>query len=387
MAAKDNKPQELLMAQNSSSYILANLSDADYEYDGDGFMTHMEAPGTRVILRVVLPIICVFGILGILLTVVVLSKKNMHTSTNSYLMALSVADLIFLILLATVLAEECFVPNTTPFFNYMIYATFAAIFMNIFLLTSIWVTVMLAVERYIAICQPFLATKLCTVQKAWVIIAIIFVVAFLCRLPNFWENSIVTVYDTFTNQSWAYPAPNNFSENEHYVSIYPWAIDGVVTSIVPFLLLLVLNAALIWEVKKSTKYMASNLGLGAKSAATAQREERQITFMLIGIIIVFFICQAPYVIYTAIVSMLKTMDQYAVISPGFMLFRSITMLLLTLKSAINFIIYCWFSEKFRATLKRTLCREWCLSKLRKKPQNGSYLNLRRYSNTTRDTSM
>lgn len=36
-----------------------------------------------------------------------------------------------------------------------------------------------------------------------------------------------------------------------------------------------------------------------------QREELQITIMLISVIIVFFICQAPYVIYTAIVSITK----------------------------------------------------------------------------------
>jgi len=31
------------------------------------------------------------------------------------------------------------------------------------------------------------------------------------------------------------------------------------------------------------------------------------------------------------------------------------MVLLTLKSAVNFIVYCWFSEKFRSTLKKIFC--------------------------------
>ena len=338
--------------------------------------------GERVIYRIMLPIICVFGILGIVLTIVVLSRKNMLTSTNSYLMALSIADLLFLLLLATTLADQMFTPHTTSFYGYVIYVTFATIFMHIFLLTSIWMTVMLAVERYIAICQPFLAAKLCTVTKAWIIIAITFMLAVLCRLPNFWEHKVVHVYDTTTNTSLAYMDTTDFSLDVNYMTYYPWVVDGALTSILPFLLLLCLNVALICEVKKSTQYMARNLGAGAKSAETAQREERQITFMLISIIIVFFLCQAPYVIYTAIVSINKFC-----ITNGFMLFRYITMLLLTVKSAVNFIVYCWFSEKFRDTLKKTLCTEWCLSRLRKKQRSGSYLNLRRYSNATRDTSI
>lgn len=39
-------------------------------------------------------------------------------------------------------------------------------------------------------------------------------------------------------------------------------------------------------------------------------------------------------------------------TPGHVLFLSVAKLLLTLKSAVNFIVYCWFSEKFRATLRR-----------------------------------
>lgn len=37
------------------------------------------------------------------------------------------------------------------------------------------------------------------------------------------------------------------------------------------------------------------------ASSTAQREEMQVTVMLILVVIVFFICQAPYVAYTALV--------------------------------------------------------------------------------------
>ena len=66
---------------------------------GSGEASLSDALETAVY-RAVLPVICVFGVLGILLTLIVLSRKTMRTSTNCYLMALSIADLVFLALLA-----------------------------------------------------------------------------------------------------------------------------------------------------------------------------------------------------------------------------------------------------------------------------------------------
>lgn len=73
--------------------------------------------------------------------------------------------------------------------------------------------------------------------------------------------------------------------------------------------------------------------------------------MLIIIVLVFFVCQAPYVIYTAIVSI----NHNYIESAEFTQFHAVTKLLLTFKAAANFILYCWFSERFLLTLRR-LCR-------------------------------
>ena len=334
---------------NSSLLNATSVSHNIYAYYNDNFegLSSMETHMVGTIIhRIILPAICACGILGIILTVIVLSHKNMYTSTNCYLMALSFADLIFLLIMATTLVDNQFVPDSKAYYRYVIYVTYSAIFMHIFLLASIWLTVMLAVERFIAICRPFLANKMCTVGKARIIVLIIYAVALICRLPNFWENRVVTLYDPITNSTLSYMEVTDFSTNEHYITLYPWIIDVFLTSMIPCLLLIILNVKLIWEVKKSTQYLQRNLVIRANgTSSVAQKEDLQITIMLISVIMVFFICQAPYVIYTAIVSI----NKFAAHSSGFMVFRYVTMLLLTLKSAVNFILYCWFSEKFLAT--------------------------------------
>ena len=341
-----------------------------------------------VITKIVIPIICAFGIAGICVTVLVLSRKNMCTSTNCYLMALSITDLLFLILFLTILYNR-YTPHTQNYYFFHMYSTYATIFMHVLLMASIWLTVMLACERYIAICRPFLANKLCTVVKARVIVALIYVCALICRLPNFWENRIESGFDPTTNTTIYYMQNSQFSYEQHYTTVYPWIVDGILSSVIPFILLLVLNVRLIWEVKKSTRYLQRNMMMsstatgGSGAGNVAAREELQITVMLISVVIVFFACQAPYVIYISLSSLVT-------LSQGFLLFKNVTLLLLALKSAINFLLYCWFSEKFRATLKHLLCSRRCLNLLGQgeKSQNCNYYNMRRISTTnTRDTTI
>lgn len=354
-----------------------------------GMPSSTGAVAIHVISQYVLPIICAFGILGIILTVIVLSRKNMCTSTNCHLMALAIADLLFLILLATRLVENHLEPWSNSYYHFQIYMSYAMIFMHVFLMASIWLTVMLAVERYIAICQPFLAAKVCSVKNARLFIAAIYLFAFLVRLPAFWEHQVVSHYDPITNDSLTFIKVTEFATNENYLRVNPWVVDGCLMSIIPFKLLLILNVRLIWEVRKSTRYLQATMVVSApgRSAGTIKKEELQITIMLISIIIVFFICQAPYVVYTAIISINKY-ELSSGSSTGFILFQKLTIVVLAFKSAVNFIIYCWFSEKFWATLKKIFCQQRVCRRFNEKhSQNNSYYNLRRYSNCTRDTTI
>jgi len=74
-----------------------------------------------------------------------------------------------------------------------------------------------------------------------------------------------------------------------YVRVYPWLVDAALASIVPFVALLVLNASLVREVRRSTRYLQHHVA--ASMSSTTQREELQISVMLISIVVVFFICQ------------------------------------------------------------------------------------------------
>jgi len=190
----------------------------------------------------VLPVICVFGVAGILLTLVVLSRKSMRTSTNCYLMALSVADLAFLVLLASLFVHGMARHSSA----FHVYAAYAAVLTNVALMASVWLTVLLAVERYVAICRPFLAARVCTVRVALTAIASVFITALLSRLSNFWEHRVTWYRDPGdNNRSVAYVEMTELAYDPVYVRLYPWLVDGALASIVPFVALLVLNVSLL----------------------------------------------------------------------------------------------------------------------------------------------
>ena len=337
--------------------ITDNFTNSDNTTES--YQPSLETEAVIIIKTILLPMICSLGIAGTVLTLIVLSRKNMRTSTNCYLTALSVADLLFLVILATSLLQGEFVPYSTEFYHFIIYITYAAVFMQVFLLASIWITVILAVERFIAICKPFLAATMCTLTKARIIICVIFALALITRLSHFWEDQATKVFNTETNTSFFYITGTELSTNEQYIKWQPWIIDVVISSLLPFILLVVLNTRLIWEVRKSTKYLQSNQMLSGSSSA-AQREEIQVSIMLISVIVVFLLCQLPYVLYTAVQSLVNKYDR----QPHIILFRFVTILLLALKSAINFLLYCGFSEKFRAALKKALHLDVCLRRLK-----------------------
>ncbi|KAI8781555.1 FMRFamide receptor, partial [Biomphalaria glabrata] len=61
------------------------------------------------------------------------------------------------------------------------------IVMDIFQYLTVGVTVMLAVERYIAICHPMRAMGMCTVKRARIIIVLLAFVSLVLMFPKFFD--------------------------------------------------------------------------------------------------------------------------------------------------------------------------------------------------------
>jgi hypothetical protein len=84
---------------------------------------------------------------------------------------------------------------------------------------------------------------------------------------------------------------------------------------------------------------------------------------------------------------LQCVDIVQLTSASLMRLHYVTKLLLTLKSAVNFVIYCWFSEKFWLTLKRIFYPHRCCPCLFSPSasalnHSGYYATMRSYNYTS-----
>ncbi|XP_076469658.1 neuromedin-U receptor 1-like [Babylonia areolata] len=305
------------------------------------------------------PIVYTLGIVGILLTVVVLSKKTMCTSTNSYLTALAAADLMVLVILAVNIVTEhvmsCSREHEDGVFAFFHITT---IFLNIALFASVWITVVLAVERYIAICHPMQAMSICTTKRARIMIGLIFLAGCVVRAPNLLDMEMVDrlIVDPHRNTTvtkrvleWRQDVYNN--------ALYSMLVAGLLAGLLPLLALAILNIRLVVEIRKSTRYLRVHLAANSRIHSIISHEETKITLMLIFIIFAFFVCQCPYMVFTAIVAF---NNYYMHLVPHVQLVHDIALIVLAGKSACNFILYCWFSEKFWNTFKQIFCLRHCL---------------------------
>lgn len=167
----------------------ANLSTAE-------MMNEMYGP-TRDPLYVVVPItfiymlIFVTGVIGNISTCIVIAKnRSMHTATNYYLFSLAVSD--FLLLLSGVPQEVYSIWSKYP---YVFGETFC-VARGLMAETSANATVLtitsFTVERYLAICHPFLQHTMSKLSRAIRLILIVWIVSIFLAVPQALQFGVIT---------------------------------------------------------------------------------------------------------------------------------------------------------------------------------------------------
>lgn len=135
-------------------------------------------------------IIFVAGIVGNLSTCVVIARnRSMHTATNFYLISLALSDLVLLISGLPLEVHRLWNPNTYPL------GEASCIALGLASETSANATVLtitaFTVERYIAICRPFMSHTMSKLSRAVRFIFAIWVFALCTAVPQAVQFGIV----------------------------------------------------------------------------------------------------------------------------------------------------------------------------------------------------
>ena len=318
----------------SSIYKLHNLYEFEYYVLGVGTV-----------------VLCIFGIIGNTLTLIVLTRRDMVSTTYTYLVALAVSDMMVL-LTATlavclrtmgigemdVLVDDEIVPYIYPF---LIPAALTCVY------ASVWITVALTLDRYLAVCHAMNTKIHCTIPSARKSIILIVFAALLYNIPTFFEYKIVYIDHNIvnnTNRTTAVMVPTAVGNNAVFREVYhTWLYVPVVWGI-PFSVMFFMNMRLMYAVHKSKQ----------KCKTLQQKKPPKgvdVTIMLIAVIVIFLICQTPYMVSVT----MRALMPDVINSVAFIKFDTVTTLLIILNSSVNFLVYTLFGKRFRAKFLQLFC--------------------------------
>jgi len=229
---------------------------------------------------------------------------------------------------------------------------------TIFHTASIWLTVLLAVQRYVSVCHSGSAAsrRFRTVTNAARAIVGVMIAAVLSHAFRFAERRFSAVvlpsilYSDGRNVSACIDqlVPFVHRYQDVYFSVY-YVFRVVFVNVVPCTVLVLLNAALVHTMRAAEARRKALLKFHRRSEFRRLAESNSTTLMLIVVVGVFLIVEFPMAVIfvTLIISNVFELDVFDQSSSS--MATSIVNLCILFSYLINFFIYCAMSRQFRET--------------------------------------
>lgn len=311
------------------------------------------------------PFLFIITIIANTLVVVVLAKRHMRTPTNVVLMAMAISDMLTVLFPAPwLLYLYTFGNHYKPF--YPLAACYAwsmmnEIIPNLFHTASIWLTLALAVQRYIYVCHAPVARTWCTMPRVLKGIFWIYALAFLHQSTRFFDRVYVTTTIVWEGEVREVCQQNHADWVENvitldvYYNYYYW-FRVIFIHLVPCVSLIVLNLLLFRAMRQAQQKRLQLFKDNKKSnECRKMRESNSTTIMLIVVVTVFLLVEVPLAVLTILhiisSSIIEFLDYHVV--NICILFSNFFIIV---SYPINFAIYCGMSRQFRETFKDLFIR-------------------------------
>lgn len=218
-------------------------------------------------------LICLLGCAANSVNIAVLSRKEMASSTNTILTGLAVADLLvmidyipFALHIYTDIASEL----NRDSYAWAVFVYFHSIFSQTFHTISIWLTITLAVWRFIAIKFPQKNRTLCNQRNTNIAIGMAYLVCPILCLPIYFAMNIQELppKSTNANVTWNETFTANMSDNRSVSDEPIYALQmtdnsdlltaifwiySVFIKLIPCVVLSILSVLLIMKMKSSDR--------------------------------------------------------------------------------------------------------------------------------------
>ena len=327
-------------AENITAALLENTTSSENDNLSDP-MTVLKS----VLYCAVWPIICSCGIIGNVLTLVVLFRVNDSSTALQYLKSLAVADIFTItincvyipFILCQLFWPEEYLNWTVKSYSIMQMALSAE-------KISKCITVAIVFDRVVAVTWPFSYKTTCTQMRTTVAIVAIFILVISATSPYI----IDTFMHGFETEGNHTIGPTSQSEAAHfnlyYVHTSKWMpihilVNRLLFDILPIPIVMVGNIIIIIGLRKGGALKSTS------EEANNQRkcQERQLTKLLLFVSFTFLMLCAPFDLL-ACVTIITGSENIVYI--GHFLYEIFRTLTLT-NSSINFVIYAMMNKRYR----------------------------------------
>ena len=230
--------------------------------------------------------ISILGTTGNIISVVVLARMSGRMSNTMILSALAISDSIFLVLNVILRTIPVIFTHYHPvknFYNWFIYIIiYGWPSVTVVYSTGTWVTVLVTLHRYIVVCQPHHALRLCrpSLARRQLLVVVVLNVAF--ALPLFFDSYAAFIqrkdggWSPLRSYTW-------LGANWYYQFIYRNVLYFTLMYAIPLLMLFVMVVKLINALRQANQTRSEMTG---KDPA-----QEDITKILISIVVIFLFSQ------------------------------------------------------------------------------------------------
>ncbi|XP_050448218.1 probable G-protein coupled receptor B0563.6 [Cataglyphis hispanica] len=324
----------------------------------------LEDPRTPTLRRIsygiVLPTICCFGIIGNILNLVVLTRRNMRGTAYIYMRGYSAAALLAILFCIPFALRVLIHKDIGGWSNWpqAFYHVHLELFLgNGCLGVGVMMLLALTVERYVSVCHPGQHTRpLC--GPPHLTVALIPLATFLVYLPCVFRGEVTTCLLEPDGPLIYQKGENRTFLHSWYFQIYKIMLE-VVFKVAPTILLAGFNLKIMIVYRRSCerrRRMTLSRTISNDEDPRTFAEERRLILLLGSTSILFLVCVSPMVILNV------TLNESNLNHYWYQVFRALANLLEVINYSITFYIYCLFSEDFRNTLIRTLQWPWVKNK-------------------------
>lgn len=326
--------------------VTTNVTKPKDDYDSEYPPEDQEAIFFEFITNgIMLNVVGVMGIFGNIISMIILSRPQMKSSINYLLIGLARCDTVLILTSVFLFGLPAIYQYTKTellfTYQFKIYPFLAPVIFPIALIAqtvTVYLTLTVTLERFVAVCHPLQARSLCTYGRARLYVVLIIIFSTLYNLSRFWEVTVKEQYHTGYNTTVYVLMASPLRNNRIYISVYIHWLYMIFIYFLPFSCLAVLNAAIYRQVRRANQER--------QRLSRLQKKEIGLATMLLCVVVVFVLCN----ILALVTNVLENF--YGIIVDQLV---KTSNLLVTINSSVNFVIYVIFGEKFKRLFLKLFC--------------------------------